>query len=309
MCHTCQPNSFILGTPKAGTTALAQWVGAHDQAFMTDPKEPFFFNDDFGAAPLKVARTWEQYLDLYASAPLQARVLGEASPHYLASATAVPHIRAAFPEARFIAMLRNPVHIVIAMHNQRIRNGFENEFNLMKAWQQQTARRAGRVPSSFPNRDLAVYEEYGQLGTQIRRLRSQVGTAPLKLVWFDDLVLNPQNVYAEVLAFLGLTPDGRNDFAKVNARKVLRSQWGQKALLAASHGSRRVKRRLGLAGVGTGLLRHLSAWNNKTGRPAPLSQAVYNELAAAFRHEIDVLESETGRDLAHWKRGEDVAAT
>ncbi len=40
------PNLFIIGSPKCGTTSLANWLNDHPQIFMSKRKEPEFFCDD-----------------------------------------------------------------------------------------------------------------------------------------------------------------------------------------------------------------------------------------------------------------------
>ena len=46
-----RPNFFIVGAPKSGTTAMADYLREHPEVFFSDPKEPFFWCDDF--APLR----------------------------------------------------------------------------------------------------------------------------------------------------------------------------------------------------------------------------------------------------------------
>lgn len=41
------PNFFIIGAPKCGTTALSEYLREHPQVFFSDPKELSFFNEDF----------------------------------------------------------------------------------------------------------------------------------------------------------------------------------------------------------------------------------------------------------------------
>ena len=40
------PNFFIIGAPKAGTTALAHYLSEHEKVFFSNIKEPFFWCDD-----------------------------------------------------------------------------------------------------------------------------------------------------------------------------------------------------------------------------------------------------------------------
>ena len=42
-----RPNFFLIGAPKCGTTALSEYLRTHPSVFVTEPKEPNFFNRDF----------------------------------------------------------------------------------------------------------------------------------------------------------------------------------------------------------------------------------------------------------------------
>lgn len=101
-----RPNFFILGAPKAGTTAMAQWLSEHPDVFMSAIKEPQFFNADHGGG---FEGGLAEYLKLFAAASARHRVIGEGTVWYLYSRVAVKTILDVSPSARFLVMLRNPV--------------------------------------------------------------------------------------------------------------------------------------------------------------------------------------------------------
>src|SRR5579864_3973839 len=81
-----RPDFFIVGAPKAGTSAMAAQLGQHPEIFMCPVKEPQFFGRDqrhIGGP----RRSLSEYLSLFDAAGQSARV-GEASTNYLYSATA-----------------------------------------------------------------------------------------------------------------------------------------------------------------------------------------------------------------------------
>ena len=41
-----RPNTFIIGAPKSGTTALANYLSHHPNAFLCYPKEPSYWSSD-----------------------------------------------------------------------------------------------------------------------------------------------------------------------------------------------------------------------------------------------------------------------
>jgi hypothetical protein len=95
------PNFVIIGALRSGTTSLARKLGAHPQAFMAVQKEVRFFTDHY-----------ERGLDWYGrqfAGAAGERAVGEASPIYMYSEKAMARMVAAIPEARLVAILRNPI--------------------------------------------------------------------------------------------------------------------------------------------------------------------------------------------------------
>src|SRR5689334_21545764 len=106
------PDFFIVGHAKSGTTALYEMLRRHPEIYMPELKEPWFFATDMrprfhprraGVPP----QTLEEYMALFAGAGEGQRI-GEASSSYLWSRTAAAGIAAVRPEARIIAILREP---------------------------------------------------------------------------------------------------------------------------------------------------------------------------------------------------------
>src|SRR3954453_3663754 len=114
------PQFLLIGAPKAGTTALHVALAAHPDVFMSSPKEPKYFLTDDGRRP--VARggpgdaqtvrqqVWrrEDYERLFDAAPAGAQ-RGESTTLYLQDRAAHRRIAAALPDARLVAVLRDPV--------------------------------------------------------------------------------------------------------------------------------------------------------------------------------------------------------
>jgi hypothetical protein len=57
-----KPNFFIIGAPKCGTTAMANFLENNPQVFMSFPKEPNFFNTDHN---IGIFGQLNQYLKLF----------------------------------------------------------------------------------------------------------------------------------------------------------------------------------------------------------------------------------------------------
>jgi hypothetical protein len=112
------PDFFVAGAPKAGSTALHAALARHPSLFMSAVKEPKFFLTH-GPPPDKGgpgdARTYREHVWRRADyealfAPATAGQLrGESTPFYLYDRAAQARIKALLPDAKLIAILRDPI--------------------------------------------------------------------------------------------------------------------------------------------------------------------------------------------------------
>ena len=130
------PNLFVIGAMKAGTTSLHAVLNSHPAIYMAAIKEPNFFCSDLweGMAHIAPADTGllakahtqglhtarlmdpSLYQALFPAEITGMRYRGEASPSYLRSQVAAAAIAEVAPEARVIAILRDPVERAISHH-------------------------------------------------------------------------------------------------------------------------------------------------------------------------------------------------
>src|SRR4030095_3136534 len=99
-----RPNFFIVGAPKAGTTALYLYLKQHPAVFMpaADVKEPHYFTPELRHPTF--LRTAEQYAAIFEQGRGKTRV-GEASVFYLYSTAQARRIHEFDSEARIVVML------------------------------------------------------------------------------------------------------------------------------------------------------------------------------------------------------------
>lgn len=221
-----RPNFFIVGAPRCGTTALHQYLSRHPAIFMSEPKEPLYWADDFPRAnqssytPLHALG---EYLALFANAGPDKRVIGEATATYLYSRHAIPRIHEFTPDAKYVVLLRNPVDLVYSWHAELLYNYYEEEQDFSRAWDLQGVRAQGQsIPPNCLVPEFLQYEQVGRLGAQVERMLSVVPRGQVKLLLFDDFTERTRDVYLDVLTFLGLEDDGRKLFNRINATKRVR---------------------------------------------------------------------------------------
>lgn len=289
-----KPNFFIVGAPKCGTTALSEYLRAHPRIFFSEPKEPHYFNFDFINRHTKNIDT---YMDYFAGANDSHVAVGEGSVFYLRSEVAIPEILKFNPEAKFIVMIRNPLEAVYSFHSEALFSLGELERDFTAAWNLQNDRQAGHnIPAIHPEPKVYLYGELFQIGAQLERLYALVVKDRIKIIVFDDFKSNPDSVYQETLAFLGIENDGRNYFPIINDNKRFKS----KRLGRITAGLYQLKSRLGLSNVRLGLLARIASGNISRSKRDPLPAELRVRLIEYFSTDVKKLSSLIERDLSHW---------
>ena len=299
-----RPNLFILGAPKCGTTALSSYLSEHPNVFMSTPKEPFFWSDDIPISRHELRPpSLSAYLALFARAPAHASVLGEASTRYLRSTVAVRQIEANCPDARYIAVLRNPMEMAPAFHMEQIYVGHEDVEDFDRAWALSELRTAGYCrPARDPGYHYTDYRNVAGYGRQIRRLFDQVPATRRRVYLFDDLRADLPALYRDLLAFLDLPDDGRTDFPRVNASHQQRFPAISQRLLHPPPALQPVVRRARshfLRRPNPVVRRAKSLLNRPFERPT-ISPVTWDSMAEAFRDDIAETERLLGHDLSGW---------
>ena len=97
------PNFFILGAPKSGTTTLYHALEKHPAVHLSTPKEPYYFEDEYEQGPEFYWRTY------FAAGWKGQSLIGDARAAHLYLPYVPRRIYTTVPEARLVAILRNPV--------------------------------------------------------------------------------------------------------------------------------------------------------------------------------------------------------
>jgi hypothetical protein len=293
------PNLFIVGAPKCGTTALSSYLAGHPMIFMSEQagvKEPFFFCSD-AKIPIGhlAAQTQspETYYALFREAGENVSYLGEATVSYLYSRVAIPAILRISPAARLVVMLRNPLEIAEALHNEFAKHGHEIK-SFESAWRLQDVRMQGRnLPYPFETADLLQYGPIAKLGEQVQRLLAVANRDQIYIEFYEDFAEDPARTYRALLQWLDLPDDDRSEFPRVNSRSHRHFPRLEKRLQRL----RELRHKLGIAGrLG---IHALIERFNRTERK-PLRPAFERQLKAYFREDVALLSELVGRDLTYW---------
>lgn len=194
------PDFLVLGAQKAGTTALYAYLRWHPAITGPSWKEVSFFD-----------RHWWRGESWYRGQfPLRSggRLVGEASPSYLFHPLAPERVHALVPEARLVALVRNPVDRAYSHYQHEVSLGREPlSFEAALAAEEQRTRgeveRLVADPRAFsPAWWDHTYVARGLYAEQLERWLAVFPAEQLLTIRSEDLGDQPEATYSEILAFL-----------------------------------------------------------------------------------------------------------
>ena len=225
--NCAKPDFFIVGQPKAGTSALFSFLKQHPDVCMCATKEPQFFCHDIQSQFFKLngwERSLKNYLELYTHCE-GAKATGEASTAYLYSRVAADEIQKFNPEAKVIALFREPVEFLRTYHLQILRTSYpiEDESDFLRALELEPRRKMGlSTPKDCLDPQFLYYSERVRYAEQWQRFISAFPAENLKLILYDDFKLNNRAVYLDVLDFLELKRVDEPEYKIINPKVKVR---------------------------------------------------------------------------------------
>ena len=224
------PTFLIIGAMKSGTTALYDLVAQHPEVYVTPVKEPNFFafaesppdfNGPLDTSKRGINRTSitnsEAYRALYDDAePSQER--GEASHTTLYWPDGARNVERFVPDARLVAILRNPIDRAYSEYMHFVRDGDEPVNDFEEALDAEPH----RIEAGWA---FGRYVDRGRYAEQLQRFKERFANDQLHVILHEDLTRDPQGVLRDVFAFIGVDPSFELDVERrVNASGVPRSR-------------------------------------------------------------------------------------
>lgn len=230
-----KPNKIIdfviVGEPKSGTTALADFLAQHPEICFSTPKEPHFFasdilaeSDKFHGRPVYYrARTLDEYRKLFKPSAGEY-LFGEASTGYLYSKTAAKNIYRHNKDAKIIVLLREPVSFLHSLHTQYVNESVESESDFSRALELESKRRRdwSTVPKNCRVPSYLYYSERIEYAKQLKRFIDVFPTKQLLILTNEEFLADNAGVYHKVIKFLGANDDFEPEFKTVHASKQVR---------------------------------------------------------------------------------------
>jgi hypothetical protein len=294
------PDFFIVGAPKCGTTAMANYLGQHPDIGMCPRKETHFFATDLHAR-MAVKRgqrppDLERYLGLFAGIQDERR-RGEASVWYLYSAAAGAAIREFRSTAQILVMLRNPVQMLPSLHSQFVYVGVEPVEDFESALALDPERERDGAPRGFPPRSYRSAIRYAE---QLRRYLDLFGRDRVHVIVYDAFRDDTLGAYRGVCEFLDVDAGFSPTIEIVNANKQVRSRAARRlvrkppeSLRTALHAvtTEPMRRRAGAA---------MKRWNTQFDRRPPVTDRVRDALRPEVERQVRDLDELIGLDVSFW---------
>jgi hypothetical protein len=290
----------MVGAPKCGTTAMYGYLRQHPDLFLPERKELRYFGRDLQIRDRRKL-SLEEYIGYFSPAPPDVRI-GTAYVWYLFSRSAAHEIFEFNPEARIIAMVRNPLEMLPALHAEHLSNGNENIADFTAALAAESDRRQGhRIPQHAHLPQGLEYSRVPRYAEQLERYFTVFGRERVHVIVFDDFARSPDRAYREALQFLGVRDDFTPpSFPVINASKRLRSERLRHLLARPPDLPRRIIRHIVPAGLRRAAFERAKGWNVVPARRPPVPADTVEQMRAMFVDDVGRLSRLLGRDLRHW---------
>ena len=286
------PHFFIVGVPKAGTTALYNYLSQHPQIYLPPCKEPHYFSYSGESLPCWGIKTTSAYEKLFQTA-VAHQIIGEASTWYLYSTTAANQIYQKLPRSKIIVLLRQPVERAYSSWAFRVQCGWEPIQDFEKAIEVETARIQSRCEWDFH------YLSAGFYYPQLKRYFDHFPREQIRVYLQEDFKQDPIAVIRDVLDFLSVDGSYITDFSmNYNVTQLPKSRLVNQFLTKQNLTKSFLK-----AFIPNSLRCQLSAQLrtfNQTKVP-PLSVELRRKLTTQYQEDIHKTEALTGCDLSSWQ--------
>jgi len=211
------PDFLVIGTKKGGTTSVANWLVQHPQVVPMFPrfqrhKSPHYFdiNYDRGQAWYRSHFPTAAARERHVGEAGPSRV-GEASPYYMFHPAAADRIAETVPDARLVAVLREPVSRAHSNYYDRVVAGTETLPTFEAAIDAEESRLTGvtdewlAVPGHYSfSHDHHTYLARGRYAEQLRRFFDRLGREQVLVLPLEALKREPDKTFRRIEDHLGL---------------------------------------------------------------------------------------------------------
>jgi hypothetical protein len=210
------PDFLIVGAQRSGTTSLYRYLAEHPDVAPPVRKEIQYFSLHYDRG-----KSWYRTHFPFAG---RQRVTFEATPYYLFHPAAPARAAATVPDAKVIAVLRDPVDRAFSHWQHNASRGLEH-LGFESALDAESERLAGEDDRLVADADYQSaahrywsYARRGEYATQLERWLGHYPRERVLVLRSEDLYERPGPTYARVLTFLDLPPVELDDYPRYTRR-------------------------------------------------------------------------------------------
>ena len=210
------PNALIIGAQKAGTTALYAWLRDHPAVTGPAWKEVNYFDRRYAKGP-----RW--YRGNFPRAR-GATVVLEATPGYLFHPQAPERVRELLPDARLVALLREPVGRAYSHYQHEVALGRE-PLSFEDAVARENERMEGELERMLADPAYFSYAWWnytylsrGLYAEQLERWLAAFPEEQLLVLATEDLAQRPAETYVRVLEHVRAPAHELGEYPRVFSR-------------------------------------------------------------------------------------------
>ena len=298
------PNFLVIGAGKSGTTSLYHYLKQHPDIYMSPVKEPNFFALE-GERPRFRGPEADERINRWSVTEIGAyeklfdvaggeKAIGESSPTSLYYPEAPARIKRYVPEAKLVAVLRDPVSRAYSAYLHTVRSGRE-KLGFREALRAEEERIRENWEWIWHYKTVGLYYD------QVKRYYDAFGSERVRTYLFEDLSESPVSVSQDIFRFLGVDGSFVPDTSlRHNVSGIPKS----KALVAL------IKRPNPLKSAARAILPEklrkrlsVSLQTRNLSKAPPMPEEARRELVEAYREDVLALQGLIGRDLSGWLDG------
>jgi hypothetical protein len=213
------PDFLIIGAQKAGTTALYAYLRRHPAITGPSWKEVSYFDRHYGRGAAWYRGNFPNRVRA------RGKLVGEASPSYIFHPLGPERVKALVPEARLVALVRNPVdralshyHHEVALGREPLRfeDALDAEEDRLRGEEERLAADLNYFSRAWWSH---AYKSRGRYAEQLERWLAVFPREQLLILPSEDLGGEPERTHARVLDFLGAAPHRLNAYPRVYERQ------------------------------------------------------------------------------------------
>jgi hypothetical protein len=287
------PNFLIIGAMKSGTTALYYYLEQHPEIYMSPVKEPNFFSSQEQENAADAVTNIGTYQDLFRGGSGK-KALGEASHSYLYEPRAAAEIKRYVPEAKLIAILRNPIDRAYSHFLHMVRSGTEPLDDFAQALREEEVR----------IHKERTFQDYIGRGLYYNQLKRYFGTFPqeqVRVYLYEDLSGAPISTVQDAFRFLKVDDSFVPD---VSLRRNVSGQPKYKTLDGLLRRQSRIKHAAKIYLPARMRWRLSKTFDDLKTRnlaePPPVQSKVRRHLIGVYREDILKVQELIHRDLSGW---------